>query len=81
MERTGQRLAVRAITWAFFVLTVLATIYFGWHYIADDVAGMAIGWASVSLGAWATGNRGRRRRRQLAHDRSEDEPDALADAR
>ena len=66
MERTGQKLAIRVITWAFFAVTVLATLYFGWHYIADDVAGIAIGWASVSIGAWASGNRGRRRRRGLS---------------
>ena len=65
MERTGQKLVTRVLVWAFFVLTVLATIYFGWHYIADDVAGVLIGWAAVSIGAWASGNRGRRRRRGL----------------
>ncbi len=63
-ERTGQKLTLRVLAWAFLVLTVLATIYFGWHYIADDVAGVFIGWLSVSIGAWATGNRGRRRRRK-----------------
>ena len=61
-ERTGQKAIIRICGWAFMVMTVLATIYFGWHYIADDVAGAAIGWASVSIGAWASGNRGRRRR-------------------
>ncbi len=60
-ERTGQKLLIRAIAWAFLVITILATIYFGWHYIVDDVAGVLIGWTAVSLGAWATGNRGRRR--------------------
>ena len=61
-ERTGQKLAIRVIAWAFLVTTILATIYFGWHYIADDVAGAFIGWLSVSIGALASGNRGRRRR-------------------
>ena len=41
--------------WVFFVLTVLATIYFGWHYIVDDIAGVAIGAVSVWAGALATG--------------------------
>jgi len=50
------------LAWAFLALTILATIYFGWHYLADDVAGAFIGWLSVSIAAWATGNRGRRRR-------------------
>ena len=61
-ERTGQKAIIRILSWVFFALTVLATIYFGWHYIADDVAGVFIGWLSVSIAAWATGNRGRRRR-------------------
>jgi hypothetical protein len=66
-ERTGQRAMTRIAGWAFLVTTVLATVYFGWHYLADDIAGAIIGWASVSIGAWATGNRGRRKRR-LAED-------------
>ncbi len=61
-ERTGQKAIIRILAWAFLVTTVLATIYFGWHYLADDVAGAFIGWLSVSIGAWASGNRGRRRR-------------------
>ncbi len=64
-ERTGQKLVVRICAWAFLCTTVLATIYFGWHYLADDVAGALIGWLSVSIGAWASGNRGRRRRRHV----------------
>ncbi len=61
-ERSGQKAAIRIIAWAFLVMTILATIYFGWHYLADDIAGAFIGWLSVSVGAWASGNRGRRRR-------------------
>jgi len=37
------------IVWALFALTVLATLYFGWHYVLDDVAGMAIAIASLAL--------------------------------
>ena len=62
-ERTGQRAMIRIAGWTFLCTTVLATVYFGWHYIADDVAGALIGWTAVSVGAWATGNRGRRKRR------------------
>ena len=43
--------------WAFLLLTVLATIYFGWHYLVDDAAGLVIGGAAVWLGALATGHR------------------------
>jgi hypothetical protein len=46
------------------VLTVLSTIYFGWHYILDDIAGFAIGWLSVAVAQRVTGSepaaRGRR---------------------
>ncbi|MDQ4125340.1 MAG: phosphatase PAP2 family protein, partial [Actinomycetota bacterium] len=52
---------VRWALWVFVALTVLATIYFGWHYVVDDVAGFAIGAAAVWLGAVATGHAGRLR--------------------
>jgi membrane-associated phospholipid phosphatase len=44
---------------------MLATIYFGWHYVLDDLAGILIGVVSVVVGAVLTGNRDvlRRRRR------------------
>jgi membrane-associated phospholipid phosphatase len=45
-----------AALWLFLVLTVLATIYFGWHYLVDDVAGLVIGAAAVWLGARVTGH-------------------------
>lgn len=54
---------VRWALWTFFGLTCVATIYFGWHYIIDDVAGLAIGAGAVWLGALATGNLPLRRRR------------------
>ncbi len=38
------------ISVAFLVPTVLATIYFGWHFIVDDLAGFFIGWFSFVLG-------------------------------
>jgi membrane-associated phospholipid phosphatase len=45
----------RAALWVFFSLTAVATIYFGWHYIADDLAGLAIGVVAVLLAGWGTG--------------------------
>ncbi|TNM64446.1 inositol phosphorylceramide synthase [Streptomyces sp. NP160] len=69
---------VRRAMWGFFVLTVLATIYFGWHYIVDDLAGVAIGGIAVWAGAWATGNlRDPARRRE---DDDEDDVAGSADA-
>ncbi|GEO90599.1 hypothetical protein AFL01nite_29260 [Aeromicrobium flavum] len=55
-QRTDQPRFVQVAAWVYFVLTVIATIYFGWHFIADDVAGAFIGWISVALAGWATGN-------------------------
>jgi hypothetical protein len=51
---------VRVALWTFFALTVVATIYFGWHYLTDDLAGVLIGATAVWLGAVATGQRRRR---------------------
>ena len=48
-------LVIRAVMWVFFALTTTATIYFGWHYIVDDIAGLAIGGLSVLLAGWGTG--------------------------
>jgi membrane-associated phospholipid phosphatase len=48
---------IRYGMWAYFGLTVLSTLYFGWHYIADDVAGAAIACLSVWLGGLATGQK------------------------
>lgn len=62
MTRTNQRRGIQAVTWIFFGVTVVATVYFGWHYILDDIAGIGIGWASVTVAAWATGRRRARRK-------------------
>jgi hypothetical protein len=54
---------VRAVVWTNFGLTTVATLYFGWHYVADDIAGMSIAIVSFYLGAVASGqkfDRGRR---------------------
>ena len=44
---------LRLVTWAaglFFAGTVVATVYLGWHFAVDDVAGVLIAWVSVQLG-------------------------------
>lgn len=43
------------ICWLNVVLTVVATLYFGWHYIADDVAGILIALLAFYLGGRASG--------------------------
>jgi len=35
---------------AYLLATMVATVYFGWHYVVDDVAGVAIAIFSVALG-------------------------------
>jgi CDP-diacylglycerol--glycerol-3-phosphate 3-phosphatidyltransferase len=42
--------------WTFLGLTMLATLYFGWHYIVDDIAGLAIGAIAVPVAGVATGH-------------------------
>lgn len=44
---------VRMIMWVYLALTCLATVYFGWHYIADVPAGFAVGGLSVWLASMA----------------------------
>jgi hypothetical protein len=44
---------LRRLSWVlalFLVGTLLATVYLGWHFAVDDVAGLAIAWVSVQLG-------------------------------
>jgi len=54
--------------WVFFALTAIATIYFGWHYLLDDVAGLAIGFIAVWIGAKTTGHQMRVQRHQAQED-------------
>jgi hypothetical protein len=55
----GQLLGVprlaRAGLWAAAVLTMLATVYFGWHYLLDDVAGAAIAVLALLIARALTG--------------------------
>lgn len=43
----------RTLAWIvaiFLIPTVTATIYFGWHFLLDDIVGVIIGWLAVHLG-------------------------------
>ena len=53
-HRIGLPRVVRWAMWAFLVLTVVATAYFGWHYLVDDVAGLALGATAVLVAERAT---------------------------
>ena len=45
------------VGWTNFALTIVATLYFGWHYIADDVAGILIALLSFYVGGLASGQK------------------------
>ena len=47
---------IRVVSWVFLGLTVLATLYLGWHYFVDVIAGAAVGSVTVWAAALATGN-------------------------
>jgi PAP2 superfamily len=46
---------LRIAVWVNFGVTAIATLYFGWHYIADDVAGVAIALIAFYVGGIASG--------------------------
>ncbi len=46
---------VSRLLWANFAITVVATLYFGWHYIADDVAGIVIALFAFYVGGLVSG--------------------------
>ena len=56
-QHTVRSQVIRTVFWVNFALTVVATLYFGWHYIADDLAGAAIAIVAFRLAARVTGNR------------------------
>lgn len=78
-ELLGLRRWLRTVMWVFLALTVLATLYLGWHYFCDVLGGMALGAAGVWVAALGTGNHvnGRLARRTGA----EQAPQSLAVAR
>ncbi len=47
--------AVKVTLWAMTALTVLSTIYFGWHYILDDLGGAVIAVMALALSRALTG--------------------------
>lgn len=60
---------LRIFFWINFAVTALATLYFGWHYIADDVAGVMIALVSFYIGGVAAGQKFRRKGvRKLAEE-------------
>ena len=61
IQYTVNHRGLRIFFWLNFSVTVVATLYFGWHYIADDVAGVAIALISFYVGGVASGQKFDRR--------------------
>ena len=49
----GRRLKI--VLWVWFGLTILATVYFGWHYFLDDIGGVAIAVGALLVARALTG--------------------------
>ena len=49
----GRRLKVAL--WVWFGVTMIGTVYLGWHYVADNVAGMLMGASALALAGLLTG--------------------------
>lgn len=46
---------LKIVFWVNTCVTSVATLYFGWHYVADDIAGVAIALIAFYVGGWASG--------------------------
>ena len=57
VQYTLKNRVLHYIFWANFGITVVATIYFGWHYVADDVAGILIALIAFYIGGIASGQK------------------------
>jgi membrane-associated phospholipid phosphatase len=59
----GRRLRIALWTWL--AVTMVATVYLGWHYLVDDLGGIALGAIALVLAGLLTGTdlRGARQRR------------------
>jgi hypothetical protein len=51
----GLQRSIKATLWVLTGVTVLATIYFGWHYILDDLGGAVIAVMALALARAITG--------------------------
>ena len=51
----GLARGLRIALWVWFTLTALGTVYLGWHYVLDDVGGVALGAMALALARALTG--------------------------
>ncbi|HJQ05652.1 MAG TPA: phosphatase PAP2 family protein [Nocardioides sp.] len=72
---------IRVAAWIFWVLTVFATLYIGWHFFCDIIGGAAVGSFAVWISAMTTGNHvGLRPQLRRTRDRLRAEPTGQGDA-
>jgi hypothetical protein len=57
VQFTVRNRIIRIAFWVNFGLIVVATLYFGWHYVADDIAGICIALVAFYLGGIASGQK------------------------
>ncbi|MCW2764194.1 MAG: hypothetical protein JWO11_153 [Nocardioides sp.] len=58
MRYYGRRLAAQVLT-VYLALVMVATVYFGWHFVVDDIAGVALAALAVLFGRLLIYPRGR----------------------
>jgi len=66
--------------WTFLFLTVLSTVYLGWHYVVDALGGVVLGIAGAWIAAMGTGNHVRLRPVHHTSDRPARTRGALSSA-
>ncbi|MGI8523920.1 MAG: phosphatase PAP2 family protein [Nocardioides sp.] len=69
IQYTVRSRALRIFFWVNFGLTLVATIYFGWHYLVDDIAGIAIALVSFYVGGLVSNQDFSRHREEAAEER------------
>ncbi len=74
VELLRMRRWLRISMWVFLGLTVLATVYLGWHYFCDVLGGTVLGAAGVWIAALGTGNHSRGRPVPLERSRLDPQP-------
>ncbi len=57
VQYTIRSTAAKIAVWVNFGLTVVATLYFGWHYVADDLGGIVIALLAFYIGGVASGQK------------------------
>jgi hypothetical protein len=73
VQHTVRNRIVHWVFWVNFAITIVATLYFGWHYVADDVAGILIALIAFYVGGLASGQKFDRHR----HAPAEGKPPAV----